>query len=127
MAQRSVLIKSGNPQQAFDTIEKIRCMLSLHTCRERTVVKAQKLEAAKLVALLSQSIPLDLRQRRARSELPVLAGWLRKFLTPSSHKNYPGGRALLASFVGKSLSHIESVLREQYVPNKNRDFSKQRQ
>jgi hypothetical protein len=111
---------TGDPQCAFDTIERIRGMLALPFCRERAVVKAQKEQAARLVALLQQSIPWDISQQRARSEVPILANWLKQFLTPVTHKKYSGGRSVLGSFVGKSLLRIESVLREEYIPKQRR-------
>ena len=104
----------GDPKTAFDTIDRIRSMLSLPFCTERAVVKSRKHDAERLIALLTQSIPSTIRQQRTRSEVPVLAGWLDKFLTPASHKRYPNGAAGLSSSVGKSLLRIEDILREEY-------------
>ncbi len=96
-------------------------MLSLPFCTERVVIKARKKEAELLTGLLTQSIPPTISQKRARSEVRVLANYLNKFLTPVSHKRFPNGMAGLSSAVGKSLLRIESVLGEEYErePTKN--------
>ena len=104
----------GDPQTAFDTIDRIRSMLSLPFCTERAVIKSRKQDAERLIALLRQSIPSAIRQQRARSEVPILAGWVDKFLTPASHKRYPNGAAGLSSSVGKSLLRIQDILGEEY-------------
>jgi hypothetical protein len=113
----SETMMNGDPQEAFNTLKRIWDMLSFPVCRERAVVKTRNKQAVFLVALLKQSIPEQISQQRARSEIPILRHWLRNYLTPVTHKKYdPHGRSKIGSFVGKSLLRIESVLREEYLP-----------
>ena len=65
-------------------------MLSLPFCAERAVIKPRKTDAEHLIGLLRQSIPPTITQQRARNEVPILASYLNKFLTPVGHKRFPG-------------------------------------
>ena len=107
---------NNNAQDAFDRLKRLWDLLSLPECRDRDVTKARKELAARSVAFLKQSIPQQISQQRARSEIPILAAWLVSYFSPSVHGRYQNGRSGIKGSVAKSLSRIEATLREEYLP-----------